>query len=110
MKTIFAAAIAAALFAPAASAADSTIYAGGAWTIRVEGVNPNSPADRARVVAAVRAAGLEACREELIRSARQACADDFAADALAGIVNPETRTALLHTLTGDSAVAVAAAR
>lgn len=108
MKTLIAAAsLAAALLAGSAGAEDRTIYADGTWTVRIEQVDLADPADLARVVEAVRAAGLDACRGEPTRNARRACADGFAANAIGDVARPEMRTALLHTLTSGGAVAVA---
>lgn len=107
MKFVITASLATALFAGSATAADRISYSDGAWTVRVEGVDPSSAADRARVVEAVVAAGMDACRAEPTRGARRACAEHFAADAIGDVARPELRTALLETLTSGNAVSVA---
>lgn len=110
MKTMFATvATTAALFAGAASA-DSVQYADGVYTVRVDGADIARTADRARVVALLREAAQATCMTEPTRADRAACAGEFAAAAIGGLPDTKMRTALLQTLNGDGAVAVAAAQ
>lgn len=89
------------------ASADSVSFHDGLTTVRIEGVNIQVPADRTRVIEALRAAAASTCRDEPTRVDRRACADEFAAAAIGDLAEAPLRTALLQTLTGDGAVAVA---